>query len=162
MFPIPFLKGSETFNSNRCFFIKAANRRAIFLKLIINRCHQMKADTLQMNMYTTQTEQACVQRTNIIASLWPEKSSAAGLELATLRSTPQRLFYHAFFRLIQRPGKAAEWQEHLEAVSILHGRGSNPASQSYSHPNNTGPLLGLQHVATVLVLNSNSLCHPYI
>ena len=47
-------------------------------------------------------------------------------------------------------------------VSILHGRGSNPASQGYSHPNNTGPLLGLQHVATVLVLNSNSLCHPYI
>ena len=52
MFPIPFLKGSETFNSNRCFFIKVANRRAIFLKLINNICHQMQAATLQMNMYT--------------------------------------------------------------------------------------------------------------
>ena len=69
-------------------------------------------------MTQPRTEYAHVQSTNIIAiedEKWPEKSSSAlaGLELATLRSTfffrVERLFCLAFFRLIQRPGKVAEW-----------------------------------------------------
>ena len=33
----------------------------------------------------------------------------------------------------------AVWYDHLEAVAILHGWESNPASQGFSHPNNTRP-----------------------
>ena len=118
------------------FFKIAADQRAIFLKLRYNRCHQMQAATLQMIIYTPETEQAHEQSTNIMARIPETKNGQKNLwwqrgansqPCAPLHGVKQ-LFCPTFFRLIQRPGKLAEWQEHLEAVTILHCSGSNPAS----------------------------------